>query len=170
MAPESVVQSIRLIVASVGGTPAGNEQRLIAAVRSRLNGRYEDMSNLEVQLRAFLHGSEPIVHYIQASVPAKTLQDMNKEHFGEFVHRLFLAVAARTRLAGKFAALLDSQQHWGFGGGWSEADPEWRQHSLRGSGASWTSSSGGESLVSSGDGASPLVVLATCYGDENSYP
>ena len=113
MAPESVVQSIRLIVASVGGTPAGNEQRLIAAVRSRLNGRYEDMSNLEVQLRAFLHGSEPIVHYIQASVPAKTLQDMNKEHFGEFVHRLFLAVAARTRLAGKFAALLDSQQHWG---------------------------------------------------------
>ena len=100
------------MVASVGGIPAGNEQRLVTVVRLRLNAKYEDMSNVEVQLRAFLHATEPIVHYIQASVAAETLNDMNKENFGEFVHRLFLTTTARTRLVEKYVTLLDSQQQW----------------------------------------------------------
>ena len=97
MAPQSVAQDIRFIVASIGGSPAGNEQELIAVVRSRLNADYKDMSNKEVQLKAFLYGLEPIVRYIRASVAAEILCDMNKKNFGVFVHRLFLVIAARTR-------------------------------------------------------------------------
>ncbi len=63
-------------------------------------------------VRAFLHGMEPAIQYLVASVGKTRLLSLSAVDFGDLVHRLFQAIAQRTRLNSKYAAVMESDEHW----------------------------------------------------------
>ncbi len=112
MAPAAVPQSLQLFVVGLRGTPAGNEVALINNVRARLNGKYPNMDRVEVQQNIFLHGMEPLLHYLAVSIGKERCKSFSRTDLGNYVFRLFELISARTRLRKKFVLVTDSAEAW----------------------------------------------------------
>ena len=97
MAPASVASSLRLGLAGVGGSPPGNEEALIASVRSRLN-HLPAGSSVDVMVEMFIYGIDPIVRYCLSGIGNLRMQAMGSAKRAELVYSLFESIAQRTRL------------------------------------------------------------------------
>ena len=112
MAPAAVIQNLKVWIVSLGGTASGDEERLIGAVRKRLNVRFVSMDNERVAASAFAFGVEPLATYMTNAVPAAKLRELSNDLFAEAVCDGFRIVASRTRLSKRFALVLDSERAW----------------------------------------------------------
>ncbi len=113
MVTHSVVQSLKLAIASRGGTPNGREEDLIHSVRGKLNGRVDDPESLPVKRAQFVHGLAPLVTYVRNTLTSADQSTLTEQSLSELVFELYEVVARRTRLARRYAQIYDSQREWG---------------------------------------------------------
>ena len=112
MALAASVQSVRLWAAGAGGTPAGNEASLIAAVRKRFNLRFANLSRETIGVVAYVYGATPLVLYLKKCLPAGQFGSLSAERLGDLVFDGFKLVATRTRIPKRYAHVLESDAAW----------------------------------------------------------
>ncbi len=112
MVTHSVVQSLKLAIASRGGTPNGREEDLIHSVRGKLNGRVDDPESLPVKRAQFVHGLAPLVTYVRNTLSSADQSSLTEQSLSELVFELYEVVARRTRLARRYAQVYDSEREW----------------------------------------------------------
>ena len=112
MPPSTVARSVALWVAGSGGIPAGNEATLVAAVRRRLNQKFDRSARTTTKVSAFLFGMEPILDYLKGSFSGQQIRALTRRELALRVHGIFERVAHRTELFEKYAAVLESVEEW----------------------------------------------------------
>ena len=110
MVAQDVVDSIRLIVGSRGGVPAGQEDALVKGVRSKMTvPKHATVADLRALM---VVGGSDILKYIMASYVAHSLDGLTALELGEQVFELFEVVAKRTLLLTKYARINDDVAQW----------------------------------------------------------
>ena len=112
MAPHASVQSIRLYVANIGGSPPGREEQLINSVRSRFNCKWAATLSEKAQLEVFSYATEPIVTYLVSALGQARARGLGPTALGIHVHEVYRMAVARTRTLKRMIDITDGDEPW----------------------------------------------------------